>query len=163
VPEKLFPCPIGQVIGAQSSASFCSTSSRISNGLRGLAVHLVDEGDDRNVAQPADLEQLQRPGLDALGGVDHHHRRVHRRQRPVGVVGKVLVARRVEQVEDVPSYSNVITEVTTEMPRSRSIFIQSERVWIRSFLALTSPASWIAPPNSRAFRSAWSCRRPGER
>ncbi|MNY47316.1 hypothetical protein D3C86_1825770 [compost metagenome] len=50
-----------------------------------------------------------------------------------------------------PPYSKVITEVTTEMPRSRSIFIQSERVWIRSFLALTSPASWMAPPNSRSF------------
>ena len=40
-----------------------------------LAVHLVDEGDDRNVPQPADLEQFSRPRFDALGGVDHHHRR----------------------------------------------------------------------------------------
>src|SRR5690606_10168552 len=48
-------------------------------------------------------------------------------------------------------YSKVITEVTTEMPRSRSIFIQSERVWMRSFLAFTSPASWMAPPKSRSF------------
>src|ERR1051326_4377473 len=37
------------------------------------------------------------------------------------------------------------------MPRSRSIAIQSERVWRRSRLALTWPASWIAPPNSRSF------------
>src|SRR5262249_3370632 len=46
---------------------------------------------------------------------------------------------------------NIITEVTTEMPRSRSIAIQSERVSRRFFLALTSPASWIAPPNRRSF------------
>ena len=65
-----------------------------------LAVHLVDEGDDRNVAQPADLEQLSRPRLDALGGVDHHDRGIDRRQRAIGVFRKVLVARRVEQVED---------------------------------------------------------------
>ncbi len=39
----------------------------------GLAVHLVDEGDDRDVAQAADLEQLSRARLDALRGVDHHH------------------------------------------------------------------------------------------
>ena len=65
-----------------------------------LAVHLVDEGDDRDVAQPADLEQLARARFDALGGVDHHHRRVDRGQGAVGVLGKVLVARRVEQVED---------------------------------------------------------------
>ena len=40
-----------------------------------FAIHLVDESDDRNVAQPADLEQLAGARLDALGGVDHHHRR----------------------------------------------------------------------------------------
>jgi len=45
-----------------------------------------------------------------------------------------------------PPYSKVITEVTTEMPRSRSMPIQSERVWRRLALARTSPASWIAPP-----------------
>jgi hypothetical protein len=36
------------------------------------------------------------------------------------------VARRIEQVEHQPSCSNVITEADTEMPRSRSIFIQSD-------------------------------------
>src|SRR5262249_25275071 len=39
----------------------------------------------------------------------------------------------------------------TEIPRSRSIAIQSERVRRRSPRALTSPASWIAPPNSKSF------------
>src|SRR5580700_11769685 len=29
--------------------------------ITGFAVHLVDESDDRNVAQPADLEQFSRP------------------------------------------------------------------------------------------------------
>ncbi len=51
-----------------------------------------------------------------------------------------------------PPYSNVITEVTTEMPRSRSIPIQSDRVRRRSPLARTLPASWIAPP-ARSRRS----------
>ena len=41
-------------------------------GIAGLAVELVDEGHDRHVAQPAHLEQLAGPRLDALGGVDHH-------------------------------------------------------------------------------------------
>src|SRR5450631_1682586 len=44
-----------------------------------------------------------------------------------------------------------MTEVTTEMPRSRSIFIQSERVLRRSPLALTCPARLMAPPNSSNF------------
>src|SRR4029079_14750563 len=46
---------------------------------------------------------------------------------------------------------NVITEVTTEMPRSRSIFIQSDRVFRRSPLALTCPARLMAPPTSSSF------------
>ncbi len=68
-------------------------------GIAALAVHLVDEGDDRDVAQPAHLEQLSGARLDALGGVDHHHGGVDGGQRPVGVLGKVLVARRVQKVE----------------------------------------------------------------
>ena len=71
-------------------------------GVAALAVHLVDEGDDRNVAQPADLEQLSGPRLDALGGVDHHDRGIDRGQRAVGVFRKILVARRVQQVEHQP-------------------------------------------------------------
>jgi hypothetical protein len=63
---------MGQVTGAVSSASVFSISSRRSNGVAALAVHLVDEGDDRDVAQPADLEQLSRARLDAARGVDHH-------------------------------------------------------------------------------------------
>ena len=64
-----------------------------------LAVHLVDEGDDRHVAQAADLEQLARARLDALGGVDHHHRRIDRGQGAVGVLAEILVARRVQEIE----------------------------------------------------------------
>jgi len=37
--------------------------------------------------------------LDTLGGVDEHHRAVGGEEGPVGVLGEVLVARRVEQVD----------------------------------------------------------------
>ena len=67
-----------------------------------FAVELVDERDDRRVAQPAHFHQLDRALLDALRAVDDHQRRVDRRQRAVGVLGEVLVARRVEQVHDAP-------------------------------------------------------------
>ena len=66
-----------------------------------LAVHLVDECDDGNVTQAADLEQFQRARLDALGGIDDHDGGIDSRQRAIGVVGEVFVAGRVEQVEDV--------------------------------------------------------------
>ncbi len=69
-------------------------------GIAAFAVHLVDEGDDRNIAHAANFEKLQRARLDTLGGIDDHDRRIHRRQRAVGVIGKVFVAGRIEDVED---------------------------------------------------------------
>ena len=42
---------------------------------------------------PADLEQLQRLRLDALGRVEHHDDAVDGEQRAVGVFAEVLVAR----------------------------------------------------------------------
>ena len=70
-------------------------------GIARLAVHLVDERDDRNVAQAADLEQFAGACLDALGRIDHHDRRIDGGQRAVGILGKVGMARRVEEIEDI--------------------------------------------------------------
>ncbi len=64
-------------------------------------VALVHEGEDRHAALAADLEQLARLRLDALGGINHHHHRVHGGEHAVGVLGEILVAGRVEQVEAV--------------------------------------------------------------
>ena len=62
-------------------------------------IHLVDEGEDRNLPHAADLEQL--PGLrfKALGGVLEHHGVIGCREGSIGVFGEILVARRVEQVD----------------------------------------------------------------
>ena len=46
-------------------------------GVTSFAIDLVDEGDDRNVTKPADLEKLQGLALDALGRVDHHDGRIY--------------------------------------------------------------------------------------
>ena len=67
----------------------------------GFAVELIHEGDDRRVAHAADVEQLDGLFFHALRGVDHHQRGVDGRQHAVRVFRKVLVARRVEQVDDV--------------------------------------------------------------
>ena len=85
----------GRGLDLQLVGQFVQQLERIAR----LAVHLVDEGHDGNVAQPADLEQLAGLGLDALGGVNHHHRGIRRRQSAIGVLGKVFVTRRVQQVE----------------------------------------------------------------
>ena len=64
-----------------------------------LTVELVDEGDDRDVPQAANLEQFSSSLFDPLGGVDDHDGGIDSGQSAIGVLGKILVARRVEQVE----------------------------------------------------------------
>ena len=64
-------------------------------------VALVHEREDRHAATAADLEELARLGLHALRGVDHHERGVDGGEDAVGVLGKVLVAGGVEQVDGV--------------------------------------------------------------
>src|SRR5690606_39290554 len=54
------------------------------------------------VPEPTHLEQLPRLLFDALRGVEHHHRRIDGSERAVRVLAEILVARRVEQVEDLP-------------------------------------------------------------
>ena len=66
--------------------------------LRG-AVHLVDEGEDRDIAQAADLEELDGLRLHALGRVDEHHGAVRRDEHAVGVLREVLVAGGIQNVD----------------------------------------------------------------
>ena len=70
------------------------------DGRPAFAIQLVDEGHDGRVAHAADLHQLDGPLFDALGAVDDHERAIDRGERAIGVFGEVLVARRVEQVDD---------------------------------------------------------------
>jgi len=62
------------------------------------AVALVDDGKDRHAPPLADGEQLPRSLLDALAVVEQHDGAVGGDEHPVGVLGEVLVARRIEQV-----------------------------------------------------------------
>ena len=65
-----------------------------------VAIQLVDEGHDGRAVHAADLHQSAGALLDTLGGIDDHQRSIHGRERPVGILGKILVARRVHQVDD---------------------------------------------------------------
>ena len=65
-----------------------------------FAVHLVDEGDDRNIAHAANFKQLARLALNPLRRIQHHHGGIHRGQGAIGIFRKILVAWRVQQVED---------------------------------------------------------------
>jgi len=118
----------------------------------------VDDGD---VAQAADFEQLARLGLDAARRVDHHHRGIRSRQRAVGVLAEILVARRVEKIEDAIGVFERHHRAVTEIPRSCSIFIQSERARRASPRAFTCPPSGSRRRAAANARSASSCRHRG--
>ena len=64
-------------------------------------VELVEERDHGQLPGTADLEQLERLRLDALGRIEHHDDRVDGGEHAIGVLGEVPVARRVEQVDHV--------------------------------------------------------------
>ena len=68
-------------------------------GVFGLPVHLVDEGEDGDVADGADPKQLPGLGLHTLGAVNDHDGGVRGHQGPVGVLGEILVARGVQDVD----------------------------------------------------------------
>ena len=67
--------------------------------LLGRAVELVDEDDHGGRAHAADLHQLARLRLDALRAVDDDDHRIDSRQRTIGILGEVLVAGGVEDVD----------------------------------------------------------------
>ena len=69
--------------------------------LAALTVELVDECHDRGIAQAADIHQFDRALFDAFGAVDDHQRRIDGGQRTIGVLGKILMAGCIEQIDDV--------------------------------------------------------------
>jgi hypothetical protein len=65
------------------------------------AVELVHEGENGDAAPAADLEKLAGLRLDALARVDDHDGGIDGRQHAVGVFGKILVARGVEEIDPI--------------------------------------------------------------
>ena len=79
-------------------------------GVFALAVHLVDEHDDRRVPHAAHLHQFAGLGLDALGAVYHDDNAVNGREGAVGVFRKILVAGRVEDIDFIVFVLELVVE-----------------------------------------------------
>ena len=71
------------------------------NRVADVTVHLVDEADDRCVAQATDIHQGYGAWLDTFTAVDHHQCAVDRSQGAVGIFREIFVTGRVEQVDHV--------------------------------------------------------------
>jgi hypothetical protein len=123
-------------------------------------VALVHEGEDGDPAPAADLEELAGLGLDALARVDHHEDRVDRGQDAVGVLGEVLVAGRVEEVDRVA----VVVELQDgRADRDARAALQLHPVRGRGplVLAVLDRAGQVdrVPVKQELSPSAWSCPR----
>ena len=68
------------------------------DGITGIPVQLVHEGEDWRIPQAGNLHQLDGPLLDTLGTVNHHQTGIHCRQGSVGILGEVFVTRRIQQI-----------------------------------------------------------------
>ena len=98
-PPKRLPMPTGHVNGTAGILSTCSISSISSSGSRTSRSSLLMNVMIGVVARAAHFQQPQRLRLHAVGRVDHHERRVDRRQHAVGVFREILVAGRVQEVD----------------------------------------------------------------
>ena len=63
------------------------------------AIHLVHEGEDRDMTQATDLEEFPRLRLHALGGIHQHDGGVRRHQGAIGILAEILVTGRIENVD----------------------------------------------------------------
>ncbi len=68
-----------------------------------FTVQFVDKHDDRRVTHPADFHQSFSLFLHTFRYVYHHDHAIHGRQRPEGILGKILVARGVEDIDFQPA------------------------------------------------------------
>ena len=95
-------------------------------------VDLIHEGEDRDPAIRADLEELLRLRFDALCHIDDHDRRVDGHQRAVGIFRKVRMPRGIQDIDAAP--------LVVELQHP--------------------PARWLRR-RAGTFPSAWFYRRPG--
>ena len=68
-------------------------------GVAAFPVHLVDEDDYGGRPHAAHLHELSRLCLHTFGRVDHNDSRVDGSQRTIGVFGKILVTRGIQNVD----------------------------------------------------------------
>ena len=85
-----------------------------------VPVHLVDEGEDRDVAHDAYFEQLTGLRLDTLRSVDDHDGGIGGHQGTVGVFREVLMSR---GVQDIDAFSVIVELQDRRSDRDTSLLL----------------------------------------
>ena len=104
---------------------------RASSGLRARQVDLVDDRDDLEVVLDREIGVGERLRLDALRRVDQQQRAFARGERPGHLVGKIHVAGRVDEVQDVwssPSLRRVGQADRMGLDRDAALALEIHRV-----------------------------------
>ena len=91
----------GPVDGAGGDAKLLLDLVQKIEGIVGVAVQFIDKGKNRDMAHDTDFEQFSGLGLDTLGCVDNHDRRVCSHQGTVGILREVLMSRCIQNVDAV--------------------------------------------------------------
>ena len=143
--------------------SSCSISSSRSKGFCDVPVHLVDKsknGDVRACRQTLNSFSVCRS--TPLAASITMHRAVGRHQRAVGILGKVLMSRSVQDVDAI----TVVAELQNRAGhRDAALLFDLHPIRHSGARALFAfhrcpPAGWRRR-TAAAFRSGWSCPRPG--
>src|SRR3954447_6460398 len=87
----------GKSANPEDAFHFIQKSERLTRG----PVAFVHESEDGHASLPADFKELPGLRLNAFAGVNDHDDRIYGRKDAVGVLGKILVTRSVEQVDAV--------------------------------------------------------------
>ena len=98
-PFKLSAAADGPVHGVGGNAQLPLHLLTQLQRIPGLPVHLVHKGKNGDVPQGTDLEELPGLGLHALGPVNDHHSAVSGHKGAVGILGKVLMAGGVQNID----------------------------------------------------------------
>ena len=69
------------------------------NGIANIAVQFIYKAYDRGITQSTDIHQLNGSVLYPFCTIDNHQGGIHRSQRAVGVLRKVFVTRRIQEVD----------------------------------------------------------------
>ena len=96
---KRFPHPDRPIHRIAGDAQYFFQFFQQIKGLPAITVQLVDEGEDRDIAVLNHFKEFFGLGLDTLGRVHNHHGRIHGHQGPIGILGEILVPRRIQNID----------------------------------------------------------------